>query len=369
MKFAIMNRMRKLLLALCVPACFIDLSGQGPKFNKVVHDFGNVKEESGTVSAVFSFKNVTPHPIIIVKVETSCGCTTPQYSKDSIMPGDTGFVRAIYETRGRDGNFNKNLFVHFNIDSYYKTLNIKGNVIPEANLAKKPDEYTTTYANLAFNTTMAYFPTVFKTDKQKEYRIKVFNYMGYPIRFLNVKNKPDYVTLDLGDSIVGVEDTLTITVFVDGSKIPQMGDMTAPISFVTDDDASKVKFIYVRTFLKEDFSKLSKKELKNAPKITMDTMGPLHFGKRHSGEKFNYTIKFTNTGKTDLNVYKVVPSCSCITFSLGKQLLKPGETANLVITVDTLNQTQADLIKYLTILTNDPKHSEIKIKMTLTVIP
>lgn len=369
MKFVIINGMRKLLLALCVPVCFTDLSGQGAKFKKVLHEFGNVKEESGTVSAVFSFRNVTTLPIIIVKVETSCGCTTPEYSRDSIMPGDTGFVKAIYETRGREGTFNKNLFVHFNVDAHYQTLNIKGNVIPEANLANKPEEYTTTYANLAFNTTMAYFPSIFKTDKQKEYKIKVFNYMGYPIRFLNVKNKPDYVTIDLGDSVVDVEDTLTITVFVDGSKIPQIGDMTSPVSFVTDDDASKVKFIYVRTNLKEDFSKYSKKELRNSPKITMDTMGPLNFGKRSAGEKFSYTIKVSNTGKKDLNIYKIIPSCTCITFAMGKQLLKPGETANLVITIDTINQTQADLIKYLTILTNDPKHSEIKIKMTLTVTP
>jgi len=361
--------MKKSLLLVCILTASFYLQAQmnpGVKFTKLIHDFGGVKEESESVSAVFSFKNTSNNPIRIVKVETSCGCTKPLYTMDSIMPGDTGFVKAIYETRGRSGDFHKNLFVHFTNEAYYQSLTIKGYVIPEANLAKKPKEYTTTYSNLAFTTTIASFPNIRNTEK-KEFKIKVFNYMGYPIRIYEVKSKPDYVTLDLGDSLIDVTDTLTITVKVDGTKMSQFGDLTSPISFLTDDPGADTKFIYVHTNLKEDFSKLSNKSIKNSPKLRMDTMGPLNFGKHAAGERFSYTIKMSNTGKTDLNIRKVMPSCSCVTYSIGKQVLKPGETVNLVLTIDTVNQMTAELIKYVTIVTNDPVNSEIKLKLIFTV--
>jgi hypothetical protein len=367
MKFVMNKLMKNLLLAFCIFTLGLSLHGQtGTKFNKLIHDFGNVKEEEDSVTTIFSFKNTSSKPIIIVKVETSCGCTKPRYSNDSIMPGDTGFVKAIYETRGRSGSFYKNLFVHFNNDAYYQSLAIKGNVIPEANLANKPAEFTTTYSNLAFTNTIASFPNLLNTQKQ-EYKIKVYNYMGYPIRIHEVKSMPDYVTLDLGDSLIDVEDTLTITVKVDGSKMHEFGDQTRPISLQTDDPGSQLKFLYVRTNLKEDFSKFSNKDLKNAPKIHMDTMGPINFGKHSAGEKVSYTIKVTNNGKKDLNIRKIVPSCSCVTFSIGKQVLKAGESVNLVFTLDTVNQMKAELIKYVTMVTNDPSRPEIKIKLTITV--
>jgi hypothetical protein len=147
----------------------------------------------------------------------------------------------------------------------------------------------------------------------------------------------------------------------------QFGDQTHSISLVTDDPGHEVKFIHVRANLKEDFSKLSGKGLKNAPKIQMETMGPINLGKHSAGEKFSHTIKVENIGKKDLEIRKIITSCSCVSFSLPKQMLKPGESTNLVLTIDTVNQIKADLIKYVTVLTNDPTRQEIKIKLMLTV--
>ncbi len=369
MKF-VMNKLMRKILTICVAAfTCISLHAQvnlGAKFNKLAHDFGNVREESETVSTVFTFKNISSKPIRIIKVETTCGCTKPIFSTDSVMPGDSGTIKAIYETRGKDGEFYKNIFVSFNNDAYYQSLSIRGFVIPQANLATKPAEFTTTYSNLAFTNTIAYFPNLLNTEK-KDYKIKIYNYMGYAIRIKNIKHKPDYVSVDIGDSLIDVEDTLTVTITVDGTKMSQFGDNTSPISFMTDDYGNEVKFLYVRTILKEDFSKISNKDLKNAPHIKMDTMGPIHFGKHAAGEKFSYTIKVSNTGKKALNIRKIVPSCSCVTFSIAKQVLAPGESVNLVLTIDTVNQMVADLTKYVTITTNDPKNQEIKIKLTMTV--
>ena len=51
-----------------------------------VHDFGKIKQ--GTpVSHEFKFTNKGKVPLIIANVRASCGCTTPDWSKDPVPPG------------------------------------------------------------------------------------------------------------------------------------------------------------------------------------------------------------------------------------------------------------------------------------------
>jgi hypothetical protein len=338
----------------------------GILFKKFTNDFGDIKEEKEEAKCIFSFKNIGKMPISILKVETSCGCTTPDYTKTEILPGDTGFVKAIYGTRGRPGGFNKYMYVYFKEKSNYITLTIKGNVLPQANYAKKPVQYTTTYSNLAFTETIASFNSIKKSEKL-ETKIKAYNYNGYPIKIKEVALIPEYVTLDLQDSLLRVDDSLIITVKVDGSKIPAYGEKFAQIALLTDDVGMEKKFIYVHTIHKEDFSKLTKQQLANAPKMIFDRKMPIDFGKKTAGAKVKQVIKITNDGKSDLVIKQLIPSCSCITFNIGKQSLKPGESVELIIQIDTVNQTIAQHTKYLTILTNDPLQPEFNLKMSIDI--
>ncbi len=335
-------------------------------FDKMIHDFGNVNEESNEVSCVFTFKNISDQPIKILRVETSCGCTTPQYSKEEINPGDSGIIKAVYGTRGRPNSFNKNLYVHFSNSATFQTLVIKGNVIPAVNIAKKPQEYTTNYSNLSFNYSIASFPKITKYQVLNT-TIKIYNYNGYPIKFLGVKSMPDYVTLDLQDSLLDVDDSLIVTVTCDGSKVQKIGDNYEQISLLTDDEGSEVKNIYVHTNLRQDFSNLSGKELAKAPVLHIDKTLPLDYGRKTAGARFKDVIVISNKGKSDLNLMKIIPSCSCITYSIAKQSLKPGESVKMFINIDTVNQSIALHNKYLTIISNDPIKPEMSIKMVMDI--
>lgn len=370
MKFVILNMMKNRLLFLWVLLICQALPAQmnsGVKFDKLIHDFGKVTEEDEQVYAMFTFRNVSGIPVYIRKVETSCGCTDKDFTKDTIMPGDTGYVTAIYGTRGRVGTFHKNVYVYFNESEYYQSLEIRGEVIQEANLAKRPTKFSTLYANLAFDETIAVIREITKYEK-KEAKISAYNYTGYAIKIFGIKEKPDFVEVDLGDSLLDIDDSITFTFKVDGSKIPQLGNAYNRVIIITDDPKGEEKYLYLNTTLKEDFTKMSARERRNAPKMEMDRKGPLNFGTHHAGEKFKDVIKITNNGKTDLVIREIKPSCSCISFAIGTKVIKPGETVVLTITVDSVNQTIADLTKYLTIRTNDPDHSEVKIKLTMTII-
>lgn len=94
-------------------------------FASETHDFGTVSE-GPAAEYEFSFTNKGKEPIVIQQVHASCGCTTPSYSKDPVLPGKTGTVKASFNTTGRPGSFTKTITVLSNAGS--KVLTIKGEV-------------------------------------------------------------------------------------------------------------------------------------------------------------------------------------------------------------------------------------------------
>lgn len=77
------------------------------------HDFGTLKE--GPVAEyAFEFTNVGKEPLIIVDAKADCGCTTPEWPKQPILPGKTGKITVRYTTQGHVAPFNKHIYVKSN---------------------------------------------------------------------------------------------------------------------------------------------------------------------------------------------------------------------------------------------------------------
>lgn len=83
----------------------------GPKiqFEKTTHDFG-ANPQGTPVSCEFIFKNVGTEPLVLQNVKASCGCTTPFWPKEPIMPGQESKIEAKYNM-ARAGNFSKTITV------------------------------------------------------------------------------------------------------------------------------------------------------------------------------------------------------------------------------------------------------------------
>lgn len=103
------------------------------EFDKKVHNFG-ILEWEGDGKCTFTFTNTGNEPLILKNVKTSCGCTTPGYSKEPIQPGEEGFITAKYDTK-REGPFTKSLTVIF-MDNSQTNLTIKGTVKPRPSNVK-----------------------------------------------------------------------------------------------------------------------------------------------------------------------------------------------------------------------------------------
>ena len=63
-------------------------------FREKVYDFGEIAESKGNADHEFVFTNSSGRPVKILNVNASCGCTTPGWTKEPILPGKTGFIKA-----------------------------------------------------------------------------------------------------------------------------------------------------------------------------------------------------------------------------------------------------------------------------------
>jgi hypothetical protein len=117
------------------------LYAQSPvQFKEIKHNFGEIAEAGGEADYKFVFINNGKEAVVINNVQASCGCTTPDWSKDAIMPGKEGFVLARYNPKGRPGPFIKTLTV-FTDKNEQQLLTIEGNVVPGSTVKFKPREY------------------------------------------------------------------------------------------------------------------------------------------------------------------------------------------------------------------------------------
>lgn len=95
-------------------------------WEKTDYDFGTTAVQGKPANATFNFTNNGTAPVTITTVQTSCGCTSPSYTKEPIKPGEKGTVTLTYDAKV-SGFFSKSAVVRLNDGQKY-TLSIKGEV-------------------------------------------------------------------------------------------------------------------------------------------------------------------------------------------------------------------------------------------------
>ncbi len=91
------------------------------------YDFGKIAQ-GRPVTYDFKWVNTGKDAIQIRDVQASCGCTTPEWQKDPVKPGDTATIKIGYNSAA-EGAFDKVVTVFFN-NNEQKVLRIKGLVYP-----------------------------------------------------------------------------------------------------------------------------------------------------------------------------------------------------------------------------------------------
>lgn len=358
--------MKRLVLILLVglplfSALHVAVAQNGPvaEFVETDHDFGDVKEEEGPITHTFEFVNKGNAPLIISGVKASCGCTTPGWSNEPVLPGEKGFVKAQYNPANRPGSFRKSLTVTSNSSAGATGyLYIKGNVNPKPRTPA--DDYPTKLGDTRFKYRSMNFGVV-TTEKPVTKEFEVYNEGSAPITFKENIEAPSHIKVTYSPITLEPKTTGKVVMTYDASAKDRFGYNSDNIKLFTDEAANSEKPLYVLATIEEYFPPMTGAEKAKAPRLAFEAVSH-DFGRIKQSAKVSVDFSFTNTGKLPLNIRDTRTNCGCTVSEISSKDIKPGETGKLSVTFDPKGRKGTQQ-KTVTVFSSDPTAST----QTLTV--
>ncbi len=103
---------------------------------KGIHDFGQLTE-GDTVEYLYKFVNRGELPLVINNITASCGCTTPDWPREPVAPGEESAVKVRFNSRGKQGEQRKTVTVYANTEPSMTNIEFRVMVNPKPDSAKK----------------------------------------------------------------------------------------------------------------------------------------------------------------------------------------------------------------------------------------
>ena len=312
-------------------------------------DFGDIKEEDGPAIHEFEFENKGNAPLIISHVKASCGCTTPGWSKEPVLPGQRGFVKAQYNPRNRPGNFRKTLTITTNGEPAVIRAYIKGKVIPKVKSLE--EQMAVKVGNTRFKSRSVNIGRV-TTEKNVEKSFDIYNDSADTLQLLDKYDAPDFIKITFESNTMLPKQVIKAMIDYDPVHDDNLGYNNHGITIYTNEENAEAKKINVLATISEYFPPMSEEEKANAPRLAVtDRLQDL--GKVNEGSQTVAEFEITNHGQSMLNIRKVKSNCGCFVADLDKDNIKPGKSVILKGTFDASGR-KGNQNKSITIYSNDP---------------
>lgn len=345
-------RLKLLFFCFLCSTCLFAQVAKPLQFRDEIFDFGIIKEQGGPVNHEFAFTNNSNRLIKILTVQATCGCTTPDWSKDAIAPGKTGFIQASYNPIGRPGYFNKSLTVTTDFDVNPIILQIKGQVAVEDET--KNIQFQAANGNWKLKSGSFNLGKVYLKDEFTVRDFQVLNGGTQPITFSGKSVGPAYIKVDVQPLTLAPGSKGNIKISYNGKMKGKYGFQSDNVELFTDDELKPIKSFAIYATLEDEFPELTAEELAKAPQLRVAATS-LDFGRLRPQVASVREIQFYNTGKKELDIKSLQGNCTCITASAAKTSLKPGESSSIKISFNPQDR-KGSIQKAVTIYSNDPQN-------------
>ena len=330
-------------------------------FETLEHDFGTFKEEDGSQTYSFEFTNNGASPLILNNVRASCGCTTPQWTKDPVAPGRDGLIKVSYNPRNRPGPFNKTVTVSSNASNPTVILRIKGNVEKrEQTLAEK---YPREIGPLRAKTNQISFVKILENETKTD-ELVVVNDSDKPVK-VEFKTPPGHLTVKAEPETIQPKQEGKIIVTYDAGKLNTYGFMMHRIYLIINGDTNYRNSIGISATIEEDFSSLTAEEVASAPVVNFEEK-TFDFGEINQGDEVEHTFTIKNSGQRDLIIRRVKTSCGCTAVTPEKKIISKNESVPLKVKFNSRGK-RGRQNKSITVITNDPKNPTTILRVSSNV--
>ncbi len=360
-----MKRIFSVFLATIVAfSVFGQRRGAYMDFKELVHDFGKVTQEHPATYR-FEFVNTGNKPVVIHDVKSSCGCTTPSWSKQPVPPGGKGYISVEYETRNAPGRFHKSIYVYSNAKNSPVKLEIKGVVLEKSNPIE--EIYPFDFGNgLRMTNRFMNFGVLFK-DQKRTKTLKVYNTSSANVTLRVAQDKlPPYLSVEVKPQTIPPKGSAIVNITFDARKCNDWDFVRSRVLFIVNGKLYFRNWVDVNAVVRERFTE---EQRKNPPLIQFEET-EYNFGTIKQGDIIEHEFKFKNTGKRPLIIRKVTTSCGCTTPFYTRNPIKPGESGIIKVRFNSTGKMGMQH-KTITVITNspDPTSNRVILRLTGKVVP
>ena len=332
-------------------------------FSAVEHDFGRFKEEEGVKACVFEFVNKGNSPLIILDVQTSCGCTSPEWTKKPIPPGAGGNVKVNYDPANFAGPFNKPVVIITNGTPYQVELRVKGEVISRPRTVN--ERYPSKMDDLLLRSNHLSFSTI-KINQVKTDTLPVMNNSSRPLS-VDFRDVPSHLSIRMEPGTLKPKGEGNIIVTFNATKVGAFGYSMDKIYMRINGSRSENNMIGITATIEEDFSKLTPEEIRNAPVVSFDELNH-DFGNIKSGEKVTHIFTIKNDGINNLIIRDINNYCTCTVVTPSTTIIKQNSSAKLKVVFDSSGR-QGRQNKSISVITNDPSNPTVILRVSAYIRP
>jgi hypothetical protein BACCOPRO_02451 len=299
----------------------------------------------------FRITNKGNEPLYIKAVHPSCGCTQADWTRQPIAPGAEGEITAVYDARML-GVFQKDLEVYTNADEAPVYLHLQGRVVTR--MTDYTGSFPVAIGHLRMSTDNVEFDDVNKGDMpMAEIQVVNTSRKNYKPELMHL---PPYLEAKYYPEILAGGRVGKIILTLDSKKLMRMGlnQTSVYLARYMGDRVNEENEISVSAVLLPDFSKLTERQLEQAPAMTLSAdslvLGPVGKKKQVSG-----MLTLTNTGKSTLEIRSVQVFSKALSVKLGNQKLAPGKSTKLRVKVQADRLKKVKARPRVLLITNDPK--------------
>jgi len=328
-------------------------------FKKTTNDFGTIKVDGGSVTCNFEFVNTGSIPLIVKRVATSCDCATSDWPKEPVVPGATGAIKVVFNPKNRPGAIDKTITVYSNALTSTVVLQLKGNVSEPPKTLE--EIYSRIVGDFRFKTNHLSFNQVL-VDEVKTDTLEFVCVAKEPVTIGYSTNGISHMTIKFAPAVLKPNEKGLMIVSFDAKKRNDWGFVIDRINLTQNDKAIIGGLITISANIVENFSSLTQEQRDNAPRIEFAKIS-YDFGTVDEGQIVDYDFAFTNSGKTDLVIRKIKPSCGCTTVEPADKIIKPGKSSAFKASFNSKGFSGRNT-KSITVISNDPTSPTIVLRMS-----
>lgn len=334
---------------------------QNIKFNKLVHDFGDIMLNSGHHKYKFTFQNIGKEPLVIQTVISSCGCTTPVWTKKPVMPGEQGFVEITYLNNQGAYPFDKALTVYVTGEAAPVILRLRGVVHekPKPLNALFPENF----GGISFRSPHVDMGHMLMGDIKEE-RIEVANTSAGVVDFKILSHSKGLTVIPSNQKLKPGEKGEVIF-RLNSKESNQWGRTWHELSIHINGREYTKRAFRVGVFVKDNFTGLSKEEQENGP-LPMATSSNYDFGTVKAGTIAKASFQIKNVGKREYLIHKVESDSPNIKYK-HPSTIPAGGGATIEAFIETAGQS-GDRLYYITLIGNSPLRPIINLVVTGKIV-